>query len=247
MSRNLFKQNDKEKVQTTNLLIIDASGSMSDKKQEVRGGIKQILSKIKEDAINDKDTVLTRTIVVDFSGHNDIRVIMDESDSCNINDTISDKYKVRGMTALFDAIVQGFGMVNTDKTFVNIITDGLENASQKNNYNQVKELITGKKSAGWGIVFMGTSKEALKQAEGMGVTRGNTMQFTNDAAGASAAFGKSLKARSSYNIMSVAATYSMASEELSKGINMDNLIADEDKNEELVKEIKAKKETKKDK
>lgn len=244
MSRNLFKQNDKEKVQTTNLLIIDASGSMSDKKQEVRGGIKEILSKIKEDAIADKDTVLTRTIVLDFSGHNDIRIIMDVSDSCEINDTISDKYEVRGMTALFDAIVQGFGMVNTDKTFVNIITDGIENASQKNNYNQVKELITGKKSAGWGIVFMGTSEEALKQAEDMGITRGNTMSFMDSAAGANVAFSKSLKARSSYHTANVGVTYSMASEELSKGINMDNLLADEDKNEELVKEIKAKKETK---
>lgn len=247
MSKNLFKQNDKEKVKTTNLIIIDASGSMSDKKAEVRGGIKQLLTTIKEDAINDKDTVLTRTVIIDFSGPNDIRIIMDESDSSNIDDTISEKYEVRGMTALYDAVAKGFSMVNGDKVFVNIITDGLENASQKHNYAQIKELITGKKSAGWGIVFMGTSEEALKQAEGMGVTRGNTMQFVNSAAGANVAFSKSLKARSSYNVSNVASTYSLASEELSRGISLDNLIADEDKNEELVKEIKAKKEPKKDK
>lgn len=172
-------------TKTTNLIIIDASGSMESKKEAVVSGLGELLKQIKIDAVRDKKTVKTGTIVLDFSGPEDIKTLVNVKDSCKLEDTISKNYSTRGSTALYDAIGTGFNMISKREknVFVSILTDGEENASREFVYENVKKLIEEKKAKGWVITFMGTTEDAIKTAQGMGISIGNTMAFANTSKG----------------------------------------------------------------
>jgi len=76
----------------TNLIIIDASGSMSGKQEEVRGGIRSLLKEIKSDMKNDKD-VEVNTIVCQFEGSRDFKVLLNTSNRKEIKKSIADNYR----------------------------------------------------------------------------------------------------------------------------------------------------------
>lgn len=189
-----------ELTRLTNLIVVDASGSMVDKKEEVIGGLKQLFTKIQTDAKKDKKTTKTRTIVVDFSSHADFRVLVDSVDSIGLDEKVAESYSTRGMTALFDAIGKGFNMVSQDQdsVFVNILTDGQENDSKEFSKPQITTLIKEKEGKGWAVTFMGTTKEALSQARDIGIRTGNTFQFDNSAVGATKSMSKLSSARNVY-------------------------------------------------
>ena len=188
------------KKTTTNLIIIDASGSMSSKVLEVKGGLKELLKQIKADAIKDKAKIKATTIVVDFSGQGDFNTLINTKDSVVLEDNISDKYKTRGMTALYDAIGKGFALVGEKEknVFVSILTDGEENDSKEFDYEQVKKLIETKKDLGWAITFVGTTDLAVRTARSMGITADNALCFADSAAGMGDAVATFSMARSSY-------------------------------------------------
>lgn len=175
----------------TNLIIVDASGSMSNKKEEVKAGLKKMFVDIRKDMKKHKGKVVQKTIVTDFSGPGDIRVLVNSGDI--FKDELADDYTTRGSTALYDAIAHGFNIIPKDEksVFVSIITDGEENASQEYDYKKIKALITRKKKLGWGITFTGTTEEAIKKAVSIGISKGNTMTYTDSAEGYKGFFGKS--------------------------------------------------------
>ncbi len=182
----------------TNLIIIDASGSMGSRISDVRGGLKQMFEDIKK---TEKGTGLFKkkniekevstTIVVDFS--DDFRVLVKSENPEDLTETLADNYTVRGSTALYDAIGKTFSMVSPEETkvFVNIITDGEENASREWSGPKIKELIEAKKEKGWAILFVGADEECLNNAISLGISRGNTMAFMSTATTGN----KSLKAK----------------------------------------------------
>jgi Mg-chelatase subunit ChlD len=149
---------------TTNLIIIDASGSMESKKEAVVNGLKELLAQIKIDAVKDKAKVKTSTIVIDFSGNGDVRELVNVSSSITLKDSISADYKTRGMTALYDAIGKGFNMVGKKEknVFVSILTDGEENDSKEFKHEDVKKLIEKKRKLGWAITFREQQKSLLR-------------------------------------------------------------------------------------
>jgi len=177
----------------TNLIIIDASGSMSSKKEEVIGGLKQLF-----ELIRSTKSVKQRTVVLDFSGAKDVRVLVDTDQ--NPEDLLAEGYSVRGMTALYDAIGYGFSLVEKDKNvFVNILTDGDENDSKEYKYSDIKDLITTKqKEKNWVVTFMGTTIDSIERAKSMGVHSGNTTFFADNGSGVSKSRGISNKAYANY-------------------------------------------------
>lgn len=78
----------------TNLIVIDASGSMSDKVSDVVGGLRELLTKIKEDASKDVASVSMKTIVTDFSSHNDFRTIVNSERSIDIDEKLLTSIKL---------------------------------------------------------------------------------------------------------------------------------------------------------
>lgn len=194
----------KKKGEVTNLIIIDASGSMASKEAEVKGGLKQLLSDIKTDAKKDKNTKIS-TIVVDFSSGNDFNVLVNSKDSKDLDDKIGDKYTTRGMTALYDAIGKGFQLVDSKakSVFVTIITDGEENSSQEYSGKDVNDLMDKHKKKGWALTFMGTTQASIAQAKNWGISPGNTMAFADNARGVGQTFTLASNARKAHYNMTV--------------------------------------------
>jgi uncharacterized protein YegL len=182
-----------------NLIIVDASGSMSTKVSDVRGGLKRLFDGIKEDAKKFPEAVVT-TIVMDFSSAGDFRVLVNSTDPSLLTDELANSYDTRSSTALYDAIGRGFLLVPTDcdGVFVNILTDGQENDSKEYRPETIKAKIEEMRSRGWAITFMGTSEAELATARSLGFSATNTVMYANSGAGTLEAFETSNNARMSY-------------------------------------------------
>ena len=57
-----------------------------------------------------------------------------------------------------------------EHTIVVITTDGLENASHKYTYKQVKKLISQKEKEGWNFLFLGANIDAAAEASRIGIS-----------------------------------------------------------------------------
>lgn len=201
----------------TNVIIIDASGSMSSKQVEVVKGLNDLFTEIKANAKRNKD-IVHRTLVVDFSGSDDIRTLVDSTNVDDLTLELANGYTTRGMTALYDAIGLTFKKLDGVEggVFVNILTDGDENASREFNHAAVKSAIEKGRAAGWGITFMGTTEESIEKAVSFGVSIGNTMKFANTSVGVSRGFKATNSLSSAYYSANTAGV----------AIDVDNLVAD---------------------
>ena len=186
------------KKQFTNVIVIDASSSMEDKKSSVISGLKELFQDIKSRAKADKE-VDFKTIVVKFSSHDDVKVIVNAFGGKSLTKGLAESYTTSGMTALYDAIGTAFGLVahTEEHVFVNILTDGEENNSKIYDQARIKSLIGEAKKKGWAVTFMGTTEEAINSAVGLGVSRGNTLSFAKSVGG----MNKMSKARSNMSAM----------------------------------------------
>jgi hypothetical protein len=100
----------------------------------------------------------------------------------------SSHYTPNGMTALLDAVGFTIKAVDDvaedgDDVLFAIMTDGEENSSREFNTNSVGDLIKSRTKDGWEFVFMGADQNAWTTAANWGISRGNTIQFTNDSVG----------------------------------------------------------------
>ena len=183
----------------TNVIVIDASGSMSSKRESVRKGLRDLFKEIKKQAKRDSD-VKFNTIVVDFSGNGDIRTLVESSDPSALTKEMANDYDVRGLTALYDAIGYAFNKVDKKQksVFFNILTDGQENNSSEFTADDIKKLIKKGRKRGWGITFMGTDEDAITSATSLGISKGNTYQFADSSAGVSGAWSTTLTMAGAY-------------------------------------------------
>jgi Mg-chelatase subunit ChlD len=187
------------KKKFTNLIIVDASGSMVTKIEEVKGGLRKLFLDIKSDAANNP-TVLQTTIVTDFSSANDFRILANTDNAENLTDAIANNYQTRSATALYDAIAKSFQLIpeNQDGVFVTIITDGEENDSKEFNTDHVKKLIADARLKKWALVFMCCDEASMLAAKNMGFAIANSVMVANTSAGISKSFNMSTNARSVY-------------------------------------------------
>jgi len=123
------------------------------------------------------------------------------------------------MTALYDAIGEGFTLVKKDQdgVFVSILTDGHENDSKEYTQTAIKKMIADAKEKKWGVTFMGTTESAINNAVSLGFSRANTFKFADSKMGVSTSNVTRNKSRKSY-YTSVLTSTSMAD------IDNDNLI-----------------------
>jgi len=173
-----------------NFILVDASGSMGSKKTEVIGGLKLLFDQIKQDAKKKKASI--RTIVVDFSGTKDYRVLVDTTaPEKDLTNEVAESYEVRGFTALYDAIGTAFSTIKEEKfdgAFISILTDGEENDSKEYDYYAIREVISEAREKKWAITFMGTSEAEIDAAKKLGVSAANTILYSNSKVGTASAF-----------------------------------------------------------
>ena len=169
------------------VFILDRSGSMAGLESDTIGGYNGFLEKQrKEDGEAYVSTVLFDNMT---------EVIHDRADIKTVKPITDKEYYVRGCTALLDAVGGSIRHISTihkyareedvpEKTIFVIITDGMENASRRYSYQDVKKMIERmKEEHHWEFLFLGANIDAAAEASRFGIDADRAVTFTNDADG----------------------------------------------------------------
>ncbi|MER3388204.1 MAG: vWA domain-containing protein [Microcella pacifica] len=162
---------------TALLLIIDRSGSMVDIRDDMVGGLTNLLAAQAE---------LPGTLTVDIvTFDNEIEHQAVFADPA----TVTVQLEPRGSTALLDALgesLEGFRSAlealpphaRPSTVQVVVVTDGHENASQRYTRDQVKRLITDLAAEWkWDFVYLGANQDAITVGVGLGFTAGSSLTY----------------------------------------------------------------------
>lgn len=174
------------------VFVIDRSGSMGGLESDTIGGFNATLKAHQE---ADGQAVVS-TVLFDH----ETKVLHDRIPIENVSPMTEKDYKVRGCTALLDAVGGAIRHISNihkylpeeykpEHTIFVITTDGLENASTKYTYKQVKHLITEKEEAGWDFLFLGANIDAAAEASKIGIPVARAATFIADKLGSKTMFG----------------------------------------------------------
>lgn len=169
------------------VFILDRSGSMSGLESDTIGGFNAMIKKQQEET---EGTALVSTVLFD---HESI-VLHDRVPLAEIKSLTEKDYEVRGTTALLDAVGDAVKHIRNihkyarkedrpQKTLFVITTDGMENASVKYDYNQIKRLIEQQKERGWEFIFLGANIDAVEVAGHIGIDRDDAVDYHADSKG----------------------------------------------------------------
>ena len=184
------------------VFILDRSGSMSGLESDTIGGFNSMLEKQQSEP---EGTALVSTILFD---HESI-VLHDRVPLADVKPLTRKDYQVRGTTALLDAIGDAVKHIKNihkyareedrpQKTLFVITTDGMENASYKFSYADIKKLIERQKELGWEFVFMGANIDAVEVAGHIGIDARRAVNYHADEEGTAQVFGAMAKFSSAF-------------------------------------------------
>lgn len=169
-----------EKNRVHNLIIVDASGSMSSIYDQALAGIKETMTTIY--LISNHDPYIDQyvTLLSFANGGEPLEYIYKDVDIELTQPVTKKDYQLRGATALYDAIGESVtelrrSVRSGEKALVTIITDGMENDSQHWSGKAVRSLIEELKHEGWVFTYIGANQDVEEEGRKMGVT--NTLKF----------------------------------------------------------------------
>ena len=150
------------------VMILDRSGSMGGLETDTIGGFNSMIEKQKKE---DGDAFVT---VILFDDR--IEKLYDRVPIRNVEPMTEKQYYIRGMTALLDAVGESIHHITTihryareedrpEKTLFIITTDGMENASSRYSYEDIRRMIEHEKEKyHWEFMFLGANMDAVKEA-----------------------------------------------------------------------------------
>lgn len=169
------------------VFILDRSGSMAGLESDTIGGFNAMLEKQK------KESGEAFVSAVLFS--NDSTVLYDRADLRKVEPMTERQYYVGGCTALLDAIggaVHHIGNVHKyareedrpHKTVFVIVTDGMENASRRYTYDEVRRMVERQREMyGWEFLFLGANMDAISAARRFGIREDRAVRYACDSQG----------------------------------------------------------------
>ena len=169
------------------VFILDRSGSMSGLERDTIGGFNSMIEKQKKQ----KGKCYVSTVLFD----NVSEVIHDRIELEKIKPMTEEDYTVRGCTALLDAIgdaVKHIGNIHKyareedvpGHTMFVITTDGMENASHKYDYKEIKRIIERQKEKyGWEFLFIGANIDSISVANSFGIDESRVANYHADSKG----------------------------------------------------------------
>ncbi|MFU2417471.1 vWA domain-containing protein [Peptacetobacter sp. AB800] len=169
------------------VFIIDKSGSMSGLESDTIGGFNSLIKKHKKE---EGDALIS---VVFFNDNQD--VVLDRVDINKVKELTEEDYVCMSCTALLDAVGESIKHIRNihkyarkedipEKTVFVIMTDGLENASEKYRYHDVKRLIErAKEENNWEFLFLGANIDAIGEAKNLGIEEDYAVEFCCDEKG----------------------------------------------------------------
>lgn len=178
-------------VNTIVAFILDKSGSMSSCRDAAISGFNEYLQTSK--ASNKKGECTFNLTLF----NNAIERRIENMDVLEVPELTTATYKPDGMTALYDAAVitieriyeQIQGKKKKPAVLVAIMTDGEENSSRQYDEHCLQDLIAKlQKEGNWTFVFMGANQDSYAKASKMGISAGNTMNWSADEDGTRAVF-----------------------------------------------------------
>ena len=175
------------------VFILDRSGSMAGLESDTIGGFNSMIEKQQKEL---EGNALVSTILFD---HESI-VLHDRVPIAEVKPLTEKDYEVRGTTALLDAIGDAVKHIRNihkyaraedrpQKTLFVITTDGMENASEKFSYRDIKELVGKQKELGWEFIFLGANIDAIEVAGHLGIDARRAVNYHADSRGTSELFG----------------------------------------------------------
>ena len=175
------------------VFILDRSGSMCGLEADTIGGFNAMIQKHKREA---GDALVSVVLFDDES-----RVLYDRVPLQQVRPMTDKDYYVGGCTALLDAVggaLHHMGNVHKyareedrpEKTLFIITTDGMENASRRYTYDQVKARINRQKEKyGWEFIFLGANIDAAREAARFGIDADRAANYHADTLGTDAIYG----------------------------------------------------------
>ena len=211
--------------------VLDRSGSMNSCQQAAIAGFNQFL------VDQQKTEGLAKLTLVLFDDEYFVPV-----SSIPVQEVVpltDDTYQPRGCTALLDAIGQTVddlglrlaALAEKDRpgqVIVAILTDGLENASQRFNWKEIAGMIKRQTDTyKWIFLFLGANQDAIATAANLSIAANNAANYVADTAGSragQAAFSRKMSAmrRASMDIASV-------SEKLDAAASLTDIVSEEDR------------------
>ena len=155
------------------VFILDRSGSMAGLEADTIGGFNAMLEKQKAEP----GEAIVSTVLFD----NRSEVLHDRLPLDRVPAMTREDYWVRGCTALLDAVggaIRHIGNVHKyareedrpERTLFIITTDGMENASRRYDYREVKAMIEQmREKCGWEFLFLGANIDAAREAARFGI------------------------------------------------------------------------------
>ena len=169
------------------VFILDRSGSMSGLESDTIGGFNSMIKKQQKEL---EGNALVSTILFD---HESI-VLHDRIPIAEVKPLTDKDYETRGTTALLDAIGDAVKHIKNvhkyareedrpEKTLFVVTTDGMENASEKFSYRDIKELVGKQKEKGWEFIFLGANIDAIEVAGHLGIDARRAVNYHADSRG----------------------------------------------------------------
>ena len=173
------------------IFILDRSGSMEGLEADTIGGFNSMMRK----QASEPGDALVSTLLFD----NDVEVIHDRLNIKDVPEITSKEYYVRGCTALLDAVggAMHISMIHKyarkedvpEKTLFIITTDGMENASRRYSYEDVRSMVEHQKSKhGWEFIFLGANIDAAAEASRYGIDSSMAVNYNCDSEGVGISF-----------------------------------------------------------
>ena len=169
------------------VFILDRSGSMAGLEEDTIGGFNAM---IRDQMLQEGDACVSTVLFDNVS-----TVIHDRVRLADVPVLTRREYRVRGCTALLDAVGSAISHIRTvhkyarqedrpEKTLFVITTDGMENASRSYSYDQVRAMISHQQAhCGWEFLFLGANIDAAREAARFGIHPDRAVNYHADRTG----------------------------------------------------------------
>lgn len=173
-------------------VVLDETGSMSGRRQEVISGFNEFILTQQDKALGDCSVTLVK-----FNSEDGVRTVYKDTPIAEVPKLESKDYITRGLTPLYDALGEaitatksGYETANrvmsqlvgknsqaaTPMVIILVITDGEENSSSQFTRQQIFEIVAAQRKLKWSFVFLGSDMDAWaveRQAAAMQFAAGN--------------------------------------------------------------------------